>query len=403
MSMQIRTASVIGGGIAGPVAAMALRRAGIDATVYEAYPSRAEGIGGTLALAPNGIAALELVDAAEPVRERAVPLGRQRMVFGGRQVEIPQLSGVEPLQVVHRSELYQVLHERADAEGIRFEYGKRLVDAVDDRNTATALFADGTSATADVLIGADGVHSALRRIIDPNAPAADYTGLLGLEAVSDFEPDVEPGTLSFTFGKRAYYLYWREPGGGTRWGINLPRRNSMTSVDARSVPESEWIETLIGTYGADEPGADLARTVRPGSIQATGGLHIMPPVPHWHRGRMALVGDAVHAPSNSSGQGASLAIESAIQLARCLRDIDSVPAAFTAYERMRRPRVEGVAARATRINYAKAPGPVARVLMPVMMRLMLKTVMKPERTMGAEQRYRIDWDSPVGSAAMQAR
>jgi 2-polyprenyl-6-methoxyphenol hydroxylase-like FAD-dependent oxidoreductase len=58
----------------------------------------------------------------------------------------------------------------------------------------------------------------------------------------------------------------------------------------------------------------------------TGSLHIMPPVPHWHRGRLVLVGDAVHAPSNSSGQGASLAIESAIELARCLRDLDAGPA-----------------------------------------------------------------------------
>ena len=56
------------------------------------------------------------------------------------------------------------------------------------------------------------------------------------------------------------------------------------------------------------------------TLQAVGGLHIMPPVPHWHRGRMVLVGDAVHAPSNSTGQGASLAMESAIELARCLRD-----------------------------------------------------------------------------------
>ena len=85
----------------------------------------------------------------------------------------------------------------------------------------------------------------------------------------------------------------------------------------------------------------------------------MPPVPHWHRGRMVLVGDAAHAPSNSSGQGASLAIESAVQLARCLRDLPDSRRAFAAYERLRRTRVEKVAARAARINQAKAPGAVA--------------------------------------------
>lgn len=399
MSKQVQTAAVIGGGIAGPVAAMALRRAGIEATVYEAYPSRADSAGGTLALAPNGVAALELVGAAAPVRRMAVPLGRQRMVVGGRRVEIPPLSGVEPLQLVHRSELYRVLHERADADGVRFEYGRRLVEAREEAGRVTALFEDGTTADSDVLIGADGVHSRVRGIVDPAAPAPGYTGLLGLEAVSDFEPEVEPGTISFTFGRRAYYLYWREPGGGTRWGINLPSRRPMSSAEARAVSEAEWLDRLVATYGEDSPGADLVHSIRPGSLQATGGLHIMPPVPNWHRGRIVLVGDAVHAPSNSSGQGASLAVESAIQLARCLRDVDDVPSAFAAYERMRRSRVEGVAARASKINYAKAPGPIARAIMPLMMRLALKTVMNPERTMGAEQRYRIDWDAPVAAAA----
>lgn len=127
-----------------------------------------------------------------------------------------------------------------------------------------------------------------------------------------------------------------------------------------------------------------------------GALHIMPPVPHWYRGQMVLVGDAVHAPSNSSGQGASLAIESAVQLARCLRDLPAAEA-FAVYERLRRGRVEGVAARAAKINHSKTPGPVARKMMQLLAPVMVKTVMNPEKTMGPEQRYRIDWDAPADS------
>ena len=107
-----------------------------------------------------------------------------------------------------------------------------------------------------------------------------------------------------------------------------------------------------------------------------------------------LVGDSVHAPSNSSGQGASLAIESAVQLARCLRDLPDHASAFAAYEGVRRPRVEGVAARARKINHSKTPGPVARRMMSMLMPLLIKG-MNPEKTMGVEQRYRIDWDAPV--------
>nr|BFE87668.1 hypothetical protein GCM10020093_102690 [Planobispora longispora] len=71
---KARTALIIGGGIAGPVTALALRRAGVEATVYEAYPSTADGVGGTLALAPNGLAALDVVGAREAVAARALPI-----------------------------------------------------------------------------------------------------------------------------------------------------------------------------------------------------------------------------------------------------------------------------------------------------------------------------------------
>jgi 2-polyprenyl-6-methoxyphenol hydroxylase-like FAD-dependent oxidoreductase len=128
-------------------------------------------------------------------------------------------------------------------------------------------------------------------------------------------------------------------------------------------------------------------------------LHIMPPVPHWYRGRMVLVGDAVHAPSNSTGQGASLAIESAVQLARCLRDLPAPSSAFAAYERLRRSRVEKIAARGAKINHSKTPGPVARRLVPLLLPILFKT-MNMEKAMGMEQRYTIDWDTPVGSAAL---
>jgi len=145
------------------------------------------------------------------------------------------------------------------------------------------------------------------------------------------------------------------------------------------------------------PGARLAAETTSETLQAVGGLHIMPPVAHWHRGRMVLVGDAVHAPSNSTGQGASLAMESAIQLARCLRDMPDVPSAFATYERLRRPRVEKIAARGARLSHAKAPGPIAQRMMRLMLPVMVAT-MNIEKTMDAEQRYTIDFNSPVQEA-----
>ncbi|MUL41752.1 FAD-dependent monooxygenase [Streptomonospora sp. PA3] len=390
-----RSALVIGGGIAGPVAALALQKAGIEAVVYEAHPSTADGIGGSLAIAPNGQAALEVVGARHAAEDGSVPISRSALSFGGTEVELPHLAGLPPMRLVQRAGLYRALHDLALSRGIRVEYGKRLVAADEGPGGVTARFADGTSAGADVLVGADGIHSAVRKLIDPGAPDPGHTGVLGLEGVADHRVGREPGSLNFAFGKRAYYLYWPLPDGRTGWGANLPQDGPMTLTEAREVRPEAWARRLREIYGDDDPGGRLVRSTPADRLQAAGSLHILPHVPHWHSDRMVLVGDAVHAPSNSSGQGASLAVESAVELARCLRDLPDAPRAFAAYERLRRPRVEKVAARAAKTNTLKAPGPAARVLMPVLMRLLLRTALRPERTFGAEQRYRIDWDAPV--------
>jgi len=318
----------------------------------------------------------------------------------GREMPTPQ--GSPPRQLIDRGALHRILRDRAEQSGVRIHGGKKLIRVDERPDGVTAHFADGTSASADILIGADGVHSTVRRLIDPNAPGARYLNLLGFEGVVDDAADtaeLEPGTMTFAFGRRAYYLYWKRPDGRIGWGANLPSEQYLTLREARTVAAEDWLHTLRGTYANDIPGARLAAETTSDTLQAIGGLHIMPPVPHWHRGRMVLVGDAVHAPSNSTGQGASLAMESAIQLARCLRDLPDAPSAFAAYERLRRPRVEKIAARGARISHAKAPGPVAQRLMRVMVPLMVKTL-NIEKTMAAEQSYTIDWDAPVQEDAI---
>ena len=396
IASKVRTAMVIGGGIAGPVVATALLKAGIQATVYEAYPTLAEGIGGGLALAPNGLAALGIIGADDAVRALATPVTSAVMAVGENARRLPSLADVEPLQIVGRGDLHRVLHDRAAESGVCFEYGKRLVGATQGPNSVTARFGDGSTATADVLIGADGVRSTVRTLIDPEAPSAGYTGLLSFQGYVDAGPDLEPepGVMTFAFGKRAYYLFWRMADGRVTWGANLPSKRYMSLAEARTVPAEEWLRTLRETYAGDLPGELLANRTTAENLDITGAIHIMPPVPHWHRGRMVLVGDAVHAPSNSTGQGASLAIESSIQLARCLRDLPDATSAFSAYERLRRERVEKIAKRGARTNSAKTPGPVGRKAMQVLMPIFFR-MMNFEKVMGWEQRYRIDWDAPA--------
>ncbi|MFI1761508.1 FAD-dependent oxidoreductase [Streptomyces sp. NPDC020800] len=392
----IRTAAVVGGGIAGPVTALALRRAGIEATVYEAYENTADGLGGMLMVAPNGLDALEVagVDrdlAGQPIHRMVMTDGRGRRMgeFGG-------LTGLPPSRVMWRADLYRAVRERAAATGVPTVYGKRLTGVRETPAGVVAEFADGTRARADVLVGADGIRSTVRRLIDPSAPGPRYTGLLGFGAYSKAEvPRARSDAMYFAFGEQAFLGYWPVPGGGTAWFANLPYDEPLGAEQARATPSAAWMRILREKYAKDVPGRDLLRGTGDDELLTFGGLEILPSVPTWYRGRTVLVGDAAHAPSSSSGQGASLAVESAVQLARCLRDIPDPGEAFATYERLRRGRVEKVAAQAARTNSQKSMGPLATKAMSLLMPLATRTFLKPERMFGWTHRYRIDWDAPV--------
>jgi 2-polyprenyl-6-methoxyphenol hydroxylase-like FAD-dependent oxidoreductase len=156
---------------------------------------------------------------------------------------------------------------------------------------------------------------------------------------------------------------------------------------------------LAGQFPDDRtPAARLISRTDPADLLIVGAMENMPSVPVWRRGRMVLVGDSAHAPSSSSGQGASLAIESAIDLARCLRDLP-YDQAFAIYEALRRPRVERVIKETTHKNSAKTAGPVGRVLFALAMKVFTK-LSKPEK-MAWMFDYRIQWDAPAAPVSAQ--
>lgn len=396
-----RTALVIGGGIAGPVAAMALRKAGIEATVYEAYPTTADGIGGGLGIAPNGINALSVVGADHVVRDLGAPM--KSMVIqswtGKRLAEFASPPDLPVMRFVWRADLYRGLYDEATRRGIRIEHGKRLIGITDTGDAVTAQFDDGTSATADLLVGADGVRSTVRSLIDPAAPDPRYGGLISFGVGlphTDLPPTADK--MHMVFGKRAFLGYQIFDDGSGGWFVNLPHPEPMTLTEARQVSQEQWLRVLREALADDRgPGLRLLDLTDPADLLVVGPMLDLPTVPTWSRGRTVLVGDSAHAPSSSSGQGVSLAVESAVQLARCLRDLPH-ERAFAAYERERRPRVEKIIAMAARTNSNKAAGPVARVLRDLLLPVLMKVAAKPEK-MAWQNAYRIDWDAPVSDAA----
>ncbi len=396
-----RTALIIGGGIAGPVAAMALQKAGIEARVFEAYGDTAGGIGGGLSVAPNGLNALGVVGVDDAIRRIGEPI--TTMVIeswtGKRLGEFRGAPGLPAQQFVYRADLYRALYDEAAGRGIRTEHGKRLVDVTDTREGVTAHFADGTEAGADILIGADGIRSTIRSLIDPSAPQPRYAGLLNFAGrIDDTGLASTDGRMHMVFGKRAFFGYQILDDGSGGWFVNLPREVAMTRAEAQEIGLEQWRQLLCDAFSDDRcPAIDLIRRTPADELLVIGPMEDIPTVPTWSNGRLVLIGDAAHATSPSSGQGASLAAESAVQLARCLRDLPHTQA-FTAYEDMRRARVEKVIAMAARTNSNKAAGPLARIFRDLVMPIALKVVAKPER-LAWQYDYRIDWDAPVTGAS----
>jgi 2-polyprenyl-6-methoxyphenol hydroxylase-like FAD-dependent oxidoreductase len=209
---------IVGGGVAGPVTAMALQRAGIDAALYEAHAPSTEEVGSYLTVATNGIDALRAIDADAPVLAAGFPTPTNMLWSGsGGRLGAVSNGGVLPdgttAHTIKRARLYRVLHQQAAARGLRIEYGRRLVDAQATPDGVTARFADGTTAAGDLLVGADGVHSATRAIIDPAAPGPRYVGLVNFGGYTHQAApgSAEPGVWHMIFGRQAGHLPVRRP------------------------------------------------------------------------------------------------------------------------------------------------------------------------------------------------
>ncbi len=194
------------------------------------------------------------------------------------------------------------------------------------------------------------------RIIDPSAPSPRDTGLLSLggrAATRTLEPT--PDTFHMIFGKQAFFGFTVRPSGEVYWFANIVSADIPTRGPVSAIGPALWKERLRTLFAGDAgPAAGIIDAT--GEDLAAYPILDMPAVPRWHAGPMVITGDAAHATSPSAGQGASLAIEDAVVLARCLRDAGGVRDGFASYERIRRRRVERVVRYSARIGRTKVAG-----------------------------------------------
>ncbi|RSN45201.1 FAD-dependent oxidoreductase [Amycolatopsis sp. WAC 04197] len=390
---------IAGGGIAGTVAAIALHETGHEPVIHEAYARTAEGAGAFLALAVNGLDALAPLGLKELVEDWGLAMPRIRICLGsGREVADLTADGRLPdgtaRQTLRRSDLYVGLRDEAVRRGIEIRYGRRLAGARETADGVLATFEDGSSSAGDLLVGADGLRSRVRRIIDPQAPPPRYVPMLNTGGLADgLRLDDEPGVMQMTFGKRLFFAHVVHPDGGVWWFTNLPWKQEPTPAELAAMTGDAWREDLIRQLAVDRtPAAEIVRATH--EVFPPWATYDFPSVPVWRTDRMVIIGDAAHATSPAAGQGASMAIEDAVTLARCLRDVASIPEALAVYEELRRERVEAVVERGKRIGYARRASSAGRVIRDFLITRAFRK--PPEKDPNAFMwQHRIDWESPV--------
>ena len=336
--------AIIGGGIGGLTAANTLSRAGIEVAVYEAAAELRE-IGAGVALHANAMRVLRAIGVEDAVRKVA---GRSqwqitrnwktgRVISKSSRQQQAAAFGLLGA-TVHRADLLDVLADALPAGIVTL--GRRCTEVLPDGDTAVARFADGGEIEADIIVGADGIHSPVRAsLFGPDAPRFTgkicYRSVIPTEAVRGIRPDTD---LAQWFGPHGTIVLYPLRGEEL---INV-----VCHYDDDSYRHESWVtecsrEEVLERYAGWHE--SLLRLFAGGDTWYKWALYDRDPIPRWTRGRVTLLGDAAHPMLPYLGQGACQALEDGAVLATALAaEAADPPTGLARYERTRRPRASQV-------------------------------------------------------------
>lgn len=386
---------IIGAGVGGRALALFLKKAGIKADVYEAYPYT-KGVGGGLNVAPNGMWVLDALGLADRITQigSSTPVGYfedgHGKPLGHFKYGDVSMYG-QPAISLSRAALNELLADKLQTENIPVHYEKKLIKVEETANGVIAHFADGSSAKGDILVGADGVHSAVRSHILPSGPSPEFIGVVavgGFTALKDLPPMSEETlrAMTYTFGTN-FFGYCGADNGYMMWWANIWRKTAYSPEELAKLDDEAVKRELLEMYGDFH--SPIPELIKGSTRMLKLSIFDIQSLPTWHKGRIVLIGDAAHAVSPNAGQGASMALEDAMYLAKMLRDKDDYEQAFTSFQNDRKDRVEGIVAEGRRRGGdKKTASPLQVVIRNAFMKHFLK---KATNAVDPNMTYRIDW------------
>ena len=342
MTRKTRSIAVVGAGMGGLAVAATLRQVGFDVQVYE-QATRFGRIGAGIQMMPNSMKVLRGIGVEERLRKIAfAPYSHlNRDAYSGevlRELPMPDTLYGAPYLCMHRADLHEALASVLPDDIIHLN--KKLAGLDQKSGQVTLSFADGSKATADAVIGADGVHSLVRDIIvGPDAPI--HKGRIAYRAVFDASLmggfDIGPSRTKWWGKDRHIVIYY------------ITRAKSELYF-VTSVPESaEWMTKE--SWSAKGDVTELRAAYETFHQDVRNVLNACPdchkwailerePLPRWSDGRVVLLGDSAHPMTPYMAQGAATSIEDAAILARCVADVngEDMEGAFRRYEAHRKPR-----------------------------------------------------------------
>jgi salicylate hydroxylase len=341
---------IVGAGIGGLTLALALRQRGLTADVYEQAAELRE-IGAAVALTANGTRELERLGCLEAIA--ALSTEPSEIIWRGwrddkRIASFPiAKSGAyrarfgAPYFGIHRSDLQRVL---GAAHGLdRLHLDHRLIAVSESNNVVKLNFADGKSAEVDVLIGADGQHSLVRKYVvgEERVAYSRTSGFRGIVPVRNLPSLPDPRAVQFWMGPNAHLLHFA-------LGPSGSDVNFLAVVEGPSCwTHDNWVAPIahnVALAAFDGWHPAVVEMISAVSHNLRWGLFQVRPLQTWRRGRVVLLGDAAHGMLPHHGQGANVSIEDAITLAELLRTyhIDEFDEAMIRYQKLRRLRTRTV-------------------------------------------------------------